>query len=101
MCRITRWHRKTGKRYADHARLSDKDADVVEIGAIARQSARLQLPELRGRLGDRLFALGDDQQRVAGGHDGIGCWNEILAALANHGPLDVAQHSPRSIVEFP
>ena len=79
MRRITRRHRKAGKRYADHAGLADKDADVVEIGAIARQPAGLQIAELRGRLGDGVFVVGNDQQRVAGGQDGIGRRNEITA----------------------
>ena len=61
MCRVTGWHRKTGKRYSDDGGLSDKDPDVVEISAIARQPAGLQASELRSRLGDRFFALGYDQ----------------------------------------
>ena len=89
MCRITGRHRKAGKRYSDHGGLSDKDPDVVEIGAIAGQPAGLQLAELRGRLGDRFFVLGDDEKGIAGGQDSIGCRNEVVSVLSNHGDLHV------------
>jgi len=56
---------------------------------------------VRRRLCDRLFAFRDDQHRVAGGHDGICCRNEIMFALANHGHLHVAQHSRRQIAKLP
>ena len=62
MGRITGRHWKTGKGDADHVGLSDEDPDVVEIGAVAGQPAGFQSPELGRRLGDRLFALGNNQE---------------------------------------
>ena len=57
------------------------------------------MPELRGRLRNRLFALGNNQDCVARGQDGIGCRNEIVLALANHRHLHVAQRFLRQIAE--
>ena len=65
MCRITGWHWKIGERYADHARFSDKYADVVQIGAIACQPARLQAPELRSRFGYRVLTFRDDENGIS------------------------------------
>ena len=99
MCRITGWHRKAGKRHADHAGLSDEDPDVVKVSAIACQSAGLEAPELRSRLGDRLFALGDDQDSVPCGQNRIGCWNEVAPLLSNHRDLDVGERADCQLVE--
>ncbi len=41
VCWIADRHRKISKRHTYHIGLSDEDADVVEVGAIAGQSAGL------------------------------------------------------------
>src|SRR6201994_3707693 len=99
MCRVTRWHRKTGKRDADYTGLSAKNADVVEIGAVARQPAGLQRPELAGRPGDRLLTLRHDQHRVTCGQHRVGCRNEVASVFPDHRDLDVTEDIGRQVVE--
>ena len=57
-------HRKAGKRYSHHAGLPDKDSDVVEIGAVAGQAARLQFSKRRGRLGNFFILLRDHENGI-------------------------------------
>ena len=94
-------HRKAGEGNSDHVRLSDEDPDVVEVRAIARQPTRLQFAKLCGRLCNSLFALRDNEDRVARGQDSIVCRHEVAVAFANHRDLDVAQRFLSQLVDLP
>src|SRR5712671_4837842 len=70
-------HREIGKRYSDHAGLTDKDSDVVEISAVAGQAAGLQFSKRGGGPGNCFILLRDHENGISSGQDGIGTGTKL------------------------
>src|SRR6476659_4205442 len=92
-------HGKAGEGHADHVGFANEDANVVEIGTILGQPARLELAEAYSRLTDSILPFRDDQDSIAGRQRKIRSRKHVVPALANHGYLDAFRKFLGDILE--